>query len=120
MKAWISLVKKQIELVDRFVLEMEITNSGFIEKELFMFRVDTDTFSHVAIVKELKEYPVVKQNELNFYRQAKMEMSFLTKALAIEGTEDLIRRLNLVINFWSYDQSTVQYEGVDYILIEAK
>lgn len=90
-----------------YVINIDILDSYGIDRELFLYRVDDDSYVSVAVVKDLQVYPPTKEQAMAeyalFYRKSSVEISFTTQSSAVEATERFIARLDAVVR----DQGTV-------------
>ena len=90
-----------------YVINIDILDSYGIDRELFLYRVDDDSYVSVAVVKDLQVYAPTKEQAMAeyalFYRKSSVEISFTTQSSAVEATERFIARLDAVVR----DQGTV-------------
>jgi len=84
-----------------FKVVLTVTNAYGIDKELFVVRLDDDTYQYVATSKDLTAYPTskAKAQSLNtlFYRTDKADVSFTTENQALRFLAQTHTRLKSVV-----------------------
>lgn len=126
--AWINVIQSQsvTEELNQglpptvyYLANIDVNMSSGIDKELFVVRVDDDTFVNVATVADINTYPKYKNDAitdgLGFYRVKSITIKTLLKELTLEGATDVQQRLQLVVKSWAADSGT-SFGGVEAFL----
>lgn len=80
MNAWVQLQETRRELPDAFELIVTVLDAGGIDTELFVYRLDTNEYSHLATLADLDLYPAdalsASMEEKPFYRKSQVTRTF--------------------------------------------
>lgn len=103
-----------------YVVTFETEFALGIPSEVFVYRADTDQYSHVASVYDLNTYftyPVPGFGDPGFYRKTGIRKEFAAKPDAAEFSEYVQSRLQRLVVDWQGDElvtfgteTTVRYE----------
>jgi len=118
--AWITATCTETQVdAQTYKVEFNVSDAGGIEKELFVMRVSDDSFSHVALVYDLKTFPNSKQEALTkrlaFYRVSQMQRTFEVKPTAANFSTYTKQRLAFVTKDWAGD-SVAEFGGITTVV----
>lgn len=99
-----------------------VTYSTGITSSIFVFDTETALFSHVATPWDIEQYPATRveaqENLVDYYRQASATLDCDTVSAASEAATYVLSRVESLVNL--YDESQVEFEGVDDHIYEAE
>lgn len=92
-----------------------VTESFGIQPQVFVFRTIDQSYSHVAVVRDMDEWPVTQEEaeeaELGFYRQASCVVSYDTVETADEFAAYTLERVEFLTD--QYSAYKLTFEGSD-------
>lgn len=84
-----------------------VTQAYAVPSEVFVFRTDTQEYSHVAVADELTAWPTDREDalvrEFKFYRVPSATITALTRTALEATTAHVRRRLSELAEVWDPD-----------------
>lgn len=102
--AWINVFEQRTQSGDSYLVDWTITQSSGIPLELFVWGIDPDAYSHVAVVDDIDRFPTTRVEAMatgkSFYRKATAHFEAPNARafeLALGGVQ---QRLRDVVEAW--------------------
>ena len=107
-----------------YSMVLEVTDGSGIEKELFVLRVDDDTYQYVATSADLRAYPASKaeaeaQNTLH-YRASKVSPRWATQIIAQKFLTQAHARLRSVVKAVGDTRSQPAFGGIEAFIYDSE
>jgi hypothetical protein len=107
----------------RYRVAVQVDLAQGIEKELFVYRLTDQGYSHVARYEDLNLYPAdaatAQANDLLFYRRADVELSFSTEAAASSALRELLAALSGTNKVWGR-AAAAPFGGVQTVVYDSE
>lgn len=97
------------------------TAANSFDTSIYIYRVTDDTYSHLATVADLLNYPVGKPAAVAakapYYRSNTVTRSFGTVSAALKFTEDLTRKAQILCNEYAPAVDTFVGDGSPVVIV---
>ena len=105
----VSRSEQVTETAHVYTVAIVISRAVNIPLEMFVYRVDDDTYSHIATTYDLRLYPTTSadavEEQSGFYRKATVERSFDNRLMAENFIDAVRARLRATNAAWNGDNT---------------
>lgn len=104
MSAWAEVNEARVREGDRWRVTIDVARSYGVPRELFVFRLDDQTYSHPCVADDVDRWPTTPGDAealgVGFYRQSRVSRDFATPREMSEFVTSLRSRLRAVVIAW--------------------
>lgn len=104
MTAWAEVIESRSRSGDRWLVTIDVARSYVVPRELFVFRLDSQSYSHPCVADDVDRWPTspgeAEALGVGFYRQSRISRDFATPREMSEFVSLIRGRLKSVVLAW--------------------
>jgi len=103
-----------------FKVDTKVTYASGIAREIFVFKTDTQDFSHVATVYDMETYPAdydtAVGDAVDYYRKDQAIVGYSSEQTAVDAADYTLSRIDSLAR--QYNTFKTEFEGsLDYVFV---
>lgn len=104
MSAWAEVNESRVREGERWCVTLDVARSYGVPRELFVFRLDSQSYSHPCVADDVDRWPTTpgdaEAQGVGFYRQSSVSRDFATPREMSEFVTFIRGRLQAVVISW--------------------